>query len=456
MNRRFATTAIAGRPNIGNRDRLLQRIDDMLDRRVLTNNGPYVQQFEESIAELLGVKHCVATCNATAALQLAVRALNLSGEVIVPSFTFIATAHALAWEGITPVFCDVGLNTHTLDAEQVQSLITDRTSAILGVHLWGRPCDIPALTQIAEKSKLRLFFDAAHALGCSFNGQMLGNFGDLEVLSFHATKVLNTFEGGALVTNDASLAAELRLARNFGFSGFDQVASLGINAKMCEISAAMGLTSLESLDRFCAEPIQLRALPRAPSGHPGYCLVPIRPVGTAQFSLYRARLPGRRSDAYPERTAGSPPAGKRAGTTVLLPWLPPDGTLPVDVSERRIPASKHPAPCRSTADFAERHHPWRGGYSGHFRRTATSPSECFDDPQCNSDARSSGTYGGMIAQCGYQRSCSARGAVEFMPIVTTGRTSSYFRPSTVRNEVVMHRSRLRPQFEGNREGSPES
>jgi len=241
-----------GRPNIGDRDRLVKRLVDILDRRVLTNNGPYVQQFEKGIAELLGVKYCVATCNATAALQLAVRALRLSGEVVLPSFTFIATAHALAWEGITPVFCDVGINTHTLDPEHVLPLITDRTSAILGVHLWGRPCDIPALAKIAGKSNLRLFFDAAHALGCSFNGQMLGNFGDLEVLSFHATKVLNSFEGGALVTNDESLVHELRLARNFGFSGFDQVTALGINAKMCEMSAAMGLTSLESLDLFCA------------------------------------------------------------------------------------------------------------------------------------------------------------------------------------------------------------
>ncbi len=241
-----------GRPNIGDRGRLAKRFFDILDRRVLTNNGPYVRQFEENIAQLLGVKHCVATCNATAALQMAVRVLELSGEVILPSLTFIATAHALAWQGITPVFCDVDINTHTLDPQQVRSLVTEHTSAILGVHLWGRPCDIPALTKIAADGNLRLFFDAAHAIGCSSGGRMLGNFGDLEVLSFHATKVLNSFEGGALVTNDASLAAELRLARNFGFSGVDQVTALGINAKMCEISAAMGLTSLESFDSFCA------------------------------------------------------------------------------------------------------------------------------------------------------------------------------------------------------------
>jgi dTDP-4-amino-4,6-dideoxygalactose transaminase len=150
------------------------------------------------------------------------------------------------------VFCDVDLDTHNLDPKQVECLINERTSAILGVHVWGRPCDIDALTQIAARHRLRLFFDAAHALGSSYQGQMLGSFGDLEVFSFHATKVVNAFEGGAICTNDAALAQKLRLLRNFGFSGYDQVDGIGINAKMTEVSAAMGLTSLESLGDICA------------------------------------------------------------------------------------------------------------------------------------------------------------------------------------------------------------
>jgi dTDP-4-amino-4,6-dideoxygalactose transaminase len=174
----------------------------------------------------------------------------MKGEVIVPSFTFVATAHALQWQEITPVFADVDPATHTLDPVQVERMITPRTSAIIGVHVWGRPCAIEALSDIASRHKLRLLFDAAHAMGCSHGGKMIGNFGDAEVLSFHATKFLNTFEGGAIVTNDDELNAKVRLMKNFGFAGYDNVIYLGTNGKMNEVSAAMGLTGLESIDEF--------------------------------------------------------------------------------------------------------------------------------------------------------------------------------------------------------------
>lgn len=239
-----------GRPNIGERQVLLNRINDLLDRRWLTNNGPFVQEFERRVAEYLGVKHCVAMCNATVALEIATRALGLQGEVIVPSFTFIATAHALQWQEITPVFCDVDPATHNLDPDKVEALITPRTTGIMGVHVWGRPCAVNALSEIAHRRGLKLIFDAAHAFGCSHNGQMIGNFGQAEVFSFHATKFFNTFEGGAVVTNDDDLAAKIRLMKNFGFSGYDNVIYVGTNGKMSEISAAMGLTGLESLDDF--------------------------------------------------------------------------------------------------------------------------------------------------------------------------------------------------------------
>ena len=239
-----------GRPNIGDRERLLERITDMLDRRWLSNNGPFVQELEQKIAEMMGVKHCIAMCNATVALEIAIRALGLTGEVIVPSFTFIATAHALQWQQITPVFCDVDPATHTIDPARVEELITPRTTGIIGVHVWGQPCDVEALTEIAERRGLKLMFDAAHAFGCSHNGRMIGNFGQAEVFSFHATKFMNSFEGGAVVTNDDDLAARMRLMTNFGFAGFDNVVYIGTNGKMTEVSAAMGLTSLESLDEF--------------------------------------------------------------------------------------------------------------------------------------------------------------------------------------------------------------
>jgi dTDP-4-amino-4,6-dideoxygalactose transaminase len=239
-----------GRPNIGDRPSLLKRINDMLDRRWLTNNGPYVQELEQGISSLLGVKHCIATCNGTVALELAIRAAGLSGEVILPSFTFIATAHALQWQEITPVFCDIDPGTHTLNPWRVEAMITPRSSGIIGVHVWGQPCDVEALTEIAGKHNLKLMFDASHAFGCSYQGKMIGNFGEAEVFSFHATKFFNTFEGGAIVTNNDELAAKIRLMKNFGFAGYDNVVYIGTNGKMSEVSAAMGLTSLESLKDF--------------------------------------------------------------------------------------------------------------------------------------------------------------------------------------------------------------
>ncbi len=239
-----------GRPNVGDRTRFLARVEDVFDSKWFTNNGRYVQEFEERVAGLVGTKHCIATCNATIALEIAIRALGLTKEVIVPSFTFIATAHALQWHGITPVFCDIDAENHTVDPASVERMITPRTTGIVGVHLWGRPCPVEALSDIARRRKLKLLFDAAHAFGCSHHGTMIGNFGDAEVFSFHATKFFNTFEGGAVVTNCDNLAATIRLMRNFGFGGYDDVIHIGTNGKMTEICAAMGLTGLESLDEF--------------------------------------------------------------------------------------------------------------------------------------------------------------------------------------------------------------
>jgi len=246
----FEEKLYVGRPNIGNRQHFLDRVNDMLDRRWLSNDGPYREEFEHRVAELLGIKHCIAMCNGTIAMEIAIRALGLRGEVITPSFTFIATAHALQWQEITPIFCDIEPRTHNIDPQQVGRFITPRTSGIIGVHVWGRPCNIEGLEDIARQYDLKLLFDAAHAFGCSYKGHMIGNFGDAEVLSFHATKFLNTFEGGAVVTNDDELAARIRLMKNFGFAGYDKVIYIGTNGKMTEVAAAMGLTGLESLDQF--------------------------------------------------------------------------------------------------------------------------------------------------------------------------------------------------------------
>lgn len=245
---RFYEKLHVGRPNLGEKARLLERVEGILERRWLTNDGPLVQEFEQQIISITGVKHCISMCNATVALEIAIRALELQGEVIVPSYTFVATAHALQWQEITPVFADIDPATLNVDPNAIDRLVTPRTTGIIGVHVWGRPCNTQALEERGRRYGLKVLFDAAHAFGCSHEGRMIGNFGECEVFSFHATKFLNSFEGGAIVTNNDALAEKMRLMRNFGFAGFDRVVYLGINGKMTEIAAAMGLTSLESME----------------------------------------------------------------------------------------------------------------------------------------------------------------------------------------------------------------
>ena len=239
-----------GVPNLGDRERLYARIDSILDHRVLTNRGPLVMEFEERIADLVGVRHCVAMCNGTVALEIVTRALEFEHEVITPSMTFVATAHALQWQRITPVFCDIAPGGHHLDPARIKDLVTPRSSGILPVNLWGRPCNIDTIMSVAGHYDLPVVFDSAHAFGCSYKGKMIGGFGTAEVFSFHATKFINSFEGGAVVTDDDELAEKVRLMQNFGFEGRDSVVHVGINGKMTEIEAAMGLTSLESMPVF--------------------------------------------------------------------------------------------------------------------------------------------------------------------------------------------------------------
>lgn len=248
----FSDPLHVGRPNIGSAEAFLNLAAQMLERRWLTNNGPLVQELERRLAAFLGVKHCVAMCNGTIALEIAIRALKLSGEVIVPSYTFIATASALYWQRITPVFADIDPATHNLDPDAVRSMITPRTTGIIGVHLWGRAAPVAELQKIAEEHGLKLLFDAAHAFGCSLGARMIGGFGEAEVFSFHATKFYNTFEGGAVTTNNDELAETMRFMRNFGFAGLDNVILPGTNAKLVEVCAAMGLVNLDGIEGVIA------------------------------------------------------------------------------------------------------------------------------------------------------------------------------------------------------------
>jgi dTDP-4-amino-4,6-dideoxygalactose transaminase len=280
----FAEPLHVGRPNVGDVDKFLARVRHILEVGWLTNDGQSVREFERRIADLTGARYCIAMSSGTSALEIAARALGLVDEVIVPAFTFVATAHALMWQGIRPVFCDIDPRTHHIDPDAIEALINHRTSGIVGVHVWGQPCDVDALTGIAKRHRLPLLFDAAHALGVERDGRKVGGFGSCEVFSFHATKFLNTLEGGAVTTNDAELAEKLRFMRNFGFCGEDCVAHLGTNGKMNEISAAMGLTLLEEIDALVSiNAERYHAYAREIEAIPGLDLLQYSPDGRYNY-----------------------------------------------------------------------------------------------------------------------------------------------------------------------------
>jgi len=248
----FAKPRHVGAPFIPPRELLHASLDDILDARWLTNNGPFVHKLEQLLANSHGVSHAVAMCNATIALQLLFRALGLKGEIIVPSFTFIATAHAATWENLEPRFVEISPETHCIDPAAAAAAIGTETAALLGVNLWGQPCDVARLGQIANDAGIPLLIDAAQALGCRIEHhsrrQPTAAGAVASVISLHATKVVNSLEGGAILTNDEALAEELRRLRNFGFAGYDKVVSLGTNAKLNEFSAAFAIRGLECLD----------------------------------------------------------------------------------------------------------------------------------------------------------------------------------------------------------------
>lgn len=245
----FEQDVHVGGPNVPGRDEFLALAGGILDSRQLTNNGPLVRRLEEEIAERLGVEHCIAVSSGTSGLELVMETLDLSGEVIVPSYTFVASAHAITRMGLEPVFVEIDERNHLIDLDAVRAAIGPRTSAILAVHLWGQSANANALEDLAREHGVRLVFDAAHAFGSTYDGAPVGRRGDAEVFSFHSTKFFNTFEGGAVTTDHADLAHELRLRRNFGFAGIDTVVSVGTNAKLPEISAAMGLANLKYVDQ---------------------------------------------------------------------------------------------------------------------------------------------------------------------------------------------------------------
>ncbi len=215
------------------------------DSGFLTNGGPYHEEFEARLADHLEVEHVSLVCNGTIGLVIALQALRLQGEVITTPYTFVATAHSLLWTNNVPVFVDIDPRTLNLDPAQIEAAITDNTRAILPVHCYGNPCAVEAIQEIADNYNLRVIYDAAHAFGVRYRGESILKWGDLSVLSFHATKVFNTFEGGAIVCSDAKTKRRIDKLRNFGFVDETAVAASGINGKMSEVNAAMGLLQLD-------------------------------------------------------------------------------------------------------------------------------------------------------------------------------------------------------------------
>ena len=228
-------------------------LQEIWDNKVLTNGGPFHQKLEAALCEYLGVKHIALFTNATIALVTALQALRITGEVITTPYSFVATAHSLLWNGIKPIFVDVDPKTLNLDPAKIEAAITPQTTAIMPVHCYGHPCDVDAIQKIADTYNLKVIYDAAHAFGVQCHcGSVLAH-GDLSILSFHATKVFNTFEGGAIICPDAKMKARIDQLKNFGHAGETTVVAPGINGKMSEFNAALGLLQLKHIDQALAK-----------------------------------------------------------------------------------------------------------------------------------------------------------------------------------------------------------
>ncbi len=240
------------RPHLPPLSEFIPYLQKIWDSRVLTNSGPFHSELERSLCDTLGVEHISLFSNATIALVTALQALRINGEVITTPYSFVATSHALLWNGLTPVFVDIDQETLNIDPEKIEAAITPRTTAIMPVHCYGRPCDVEKIQRIADNYNLKVIYDAAHAFGVKHQKRSVLKHGDLSILSFHATKVFNTFEGGAIVCPDAKTKQHIDHLKNFGFVDETTVVAAGINGKMSEFNAALGLLQLKHLDKALA------------------------------------------------------------------------------------------------------------------------------------------------------------------------------------------------------------
>lgn len=249
----MTTSLYVTQPTLPPLEEFIPYLEQIWEKKILTNGGAFHQQLERELCEYLGVKHLALFTNGTIALITALQALRITGEVITTPYSFVATAHSLLWNGIKPVFVDIDPITLNLDSAKIEAAITPQTTAIMPVHCYGYPCDVERIQEIADNYNLKVIYDAAHAFGVKDNNGGLLNHGDLSILSFHATKVFNTFEGGAIVCPDEKTKRRIDHLKNFGFVDEVTVAAAGINGKMSEINAAFGLLQLKGIDEALAK-----------------------------------------------------------------------------------------------------------------------------------------------------------------------------------------------------------
>ncbi len=299
----MSNTIFVTQPHLPPLEELLPYLEQIWSNKILTNNGPFHRQLEKELCEYLGVDHLALFTNGTIALVTALQALRISGEVITTPYSFVATSHSLLWNNIKPVFVDIDPTTCNLNPELIEAAITPQTSAILAVHCYGRPCQVEQIENIADIYGLKVIYDAAHAFGVKYRGESLLNHGDLSVLSFHATKVFNTFEGGAIVCPDAKAKQRIDYLKNFGFANEVTVTAPGINGKMNEFSSALGLLQLKHVDSALARRNEIENIYRTELKEiPGISMLPTLPdtVGnSAYFPIFVGKeYPINRDELY--------------------------------------------------------------------------------------------------------------------------------------------------------------
>jgi dTDP-4-amino-4,6-dideoxygalactose transaminase len=240
-------------PSLAPLEEFVEILKGVWERGILTHNGPLVQRLEKELEQKLGIEHLAVNTNGTIALQMAIRALEIKGEIITTPFTWVATVSAIKWEGCTPVFCDIDPETLNIDPAKIEALITPNTVAIMPVHVFGTPCDVDAIDAIAKKHNLKVIYDGAHAIGSSVNGKSLLAYGDITATSLHATKLFNTAEGGACIAANKELLDKLNRIRFFGHNDAKDVIEDGFNGKMTEVHAALGLANMKYFDEVLAD-----------------------------------------------------------------------------------------------------------------------------------------------------------------------------------------------------------